>query len=393
MSRGRKPLTVGTYGEIGTKQQENGSWRASARFRDRDGETRTVSRRGPTKAAATRVLKAHFVDRQTPTSGDISPDMRLTKLLRLWVEQARFQATIAPQTLEKYEGVINAQIVPRIGGLAIREVNVPILDEQLKAIGKTQLTNARHFKIVMKQVMQLAVSHGAIPTNPVRDTSPLPKSTKEVLAIELDEVSKVRTAIQALAGANRMGPKRNVENLSDVVELMFATGARVNEVLAIRWEDIDFETSTVTIHGTLIRIKGQGIRRQPWTKSDAGFRAIVLPGFGMNVLRRRLEIQPPNELDAAMSTATGSWMSANNLRTQWRTARKEAKLDWIDFHTIRKTVATILEREVSLKDAAAQLGHASERTTEASYVKKAAKAPNNSATLEKLSPDYDPGAD
>ena len=150
MSRGRKPLTVGTYGEIGTKQQENGSWRASARFRDRDGETRTVSRRGPTKAAATRVLKAHFVDRQTPTSGDIRPDMRLTKLLRLWVEQARFQATIAPQTLEKYEGVINAQIVPRIGGLAIREVNVPILDEQLKAIGKTQLTNARHFKIVMK---------------------------------------------------------------------------------------------------------------------------------------------------------------------------------------------------------------------------------------------------
>ncbi|MFC3243142.1 tyrosine-type recombinase/integrase [Gordonia humi] len=44
---------------------------------------------------------------------------------------------------------------------------------------------------------------------------------------------------------------------------MIGTGARIGEVLALRWEDIDFENRTVTIAGT---ITAQG-DRQPHKKN------------------------------------------------------------------------------------------------------------------------------
>lgn len=389
MSVGRKPLPVGTYGEVEAKEQPSGVWRASARFRDRDGVTRSVSRRGRTKAAAKRTLILALQDRQTPSQREISGDMRLERLLDLWVTKVRFEKSKKPQTIAKDEGIIRAQIVPRIGGLTVREVTVPVLDEMLMDPGLT-LSNARLAKIVLNGALQLAVSHGAIPANPVRDTTRIPKNATEVLAMEVDQVAILRSAIDEYAGSNKMGPKRNVDNLRDVVNILFATGFRINEALAIRWQDINWEKNAVTVTGTLVRIKGEGIHRQSEPKTKAGYREVVVPDFGMEVLRRRRDNQPANSLDAVFATAKGTWISANNIRTKLRAVRDSVDLGFVAPHIFRKTVATLLEGDVSLRDASAQLGHESEATTSASYVKKAMRAPDNAGILAKLGPNYVP---
>jgi hypothetical protein len=44
-------------------------------------------------------------------------------------------------------------------------------------------------------------------------------------------------------------------------------------VLAVRWVDLDLALPrpTLTFSGTLVQVKGRGLFRQPWTKSDAGY--------------------------------------------------------------------------------------------------------------------------
>lgn len=44
---------------------------------------------------------------------------------------------------------------------------------------------------------------------------------------------------------------------------MLATGSRIGEILALRWEDLDLagERPTLTICGTLVFVKGQGFFR------------------------------------------------------------------------------------------------------------------------------------
>jgi integrase len=54
---------------------------------------------------------------------------------------------------------------------------------------------------------------------------------------------------------------------------MLATGARIGEILALRWDDLDLAATrpTLTICATIVYVKGRGFFRREWTKSDAGY--------------------------------------------------------------------------------------------------------------------------
>lgn len=174
---------------------------------------------------------------------------------------------------------------------------------------------------------------------------------------------------------------------------MLATGARIGEVLALRWEDLDLsvERSTLTISGTLVSIKGPGVVRQDWTKSDAGCRTVVLPTFAVGMLLARKVAAADNPNDAIFATRRGTWLLPNNVRRQWRQARAEADLEWVVPHNFRKTVATFSDEEASTKSPSAQLGHASEHVTRKHYIAKPALAPDNSEILQKPGPCGEPG--
>lgn len=84
------------------------------------------------------------------------------------------------------------------------------------------------------------------------------------------------------------GPRRTPD-LAHIVDILLATGGRIGEVLALRWHDIDLDTTLarLTFAGTIVYVKGRGYHRQPWTKSDAGYRTLTLPRFAVHVLQQR----------------------------------------------------------------------------------------------------------
>jgi integrase len=63
----------------------------------------------------------------------------------------------------------------------------------------------------------------------------------------------VRAAVRTYTNRKGYGPRRG-RLLAAFVELLAATGARPNEVLALRWSDVDplADPPTATITGTLI---------------------------------------------------------------------------------------------------------------------------------------------
>jgi integrase len=78
-------------------------------------------------------------------------------------------------------------------------------------------------------------------------------------------------------------------HLPAFIELLAATGARPNEVLALRWCDVDLlaDPPTVTIAGTLIdhgKVAGRPLHRQDTRKGDAPPHTVVLPRFGVDAL-------------------------------------------------------------------------------------------------------------
>jgi integrase len=153
---------------------------------------------------------------------------------------------------------------------------------------------------------------------------------------------------------------------------MLATGARIGEVLALRWSDVDLAASppTVTISGTVVRVPGEGMIIQDHPKSASGRRRLIIPGFLVDVLlRRQVEQVEPAESDVVFPSGVGTLRDPSNFRDQWRQARDRLGLNWVTPHSFRKSVATVMsDKDGNSRGAADQLGHAGTAITEKRYV-------------------------
>jgi integrase len=394
---GRPPLAVGTHGSISVKRSSTGSFRASTRVRDRDGATRQVEAWGGSAAAATRALKLAVRDRaRSAGDDDITPDTRVSALAEAWFAELESEGRIRPQSRQMYRATWRI-IEPAMGDLRIREVTVSGVERVVKEVLTRTPGRVKHVRVVLDGVLGLAVRHDAATHNAVRSISRTPiRPRASVVVIDLDDIAAIRSAVRSFrqgprddGKAPRMGPKENCD-LADIVELMLATGARISEVLALRWEDIhlDAQAPTVTIAGTLVEYKGQPNSRQNLPKTSAGFRTLILPAFAVEVLRRRQLEQAanPNRLDAVFVSRVGTWLSHRNVSTKWRAVRAEGELGIVTWPQFRKTVATLVSQEAGNRAVAAQLGHASERVGETFYIKRAHEAPDLTAALDTLAP-------
>jgi integrase len=384
----RPELPLGTWGKIRVEKLAPNRYRARGRYRDYDGKTRDTEATAATGPAAIRALTVKLRDRTIPINdGDITPETRINLLGQRWIDEIIDEDRLAPQTIHRYQTSLRTAIVPALGNLRIREATVGRLDKFLRNIAKTHPSTAKGAKVVLGQMFALAQRHGAITTNPVRDTSRLRKPRRSVVALTDEHLHAVRTAIRTWQKPvpGKPGPRHNGD-LADIVDLLLATGARIGEILALRWDELNLaaDRPTLTISGTLVYVKGKGLYRQEWTKSDAGYRTIVLPQFAVGTLLARKLTATDNPNDAIFATRRGTWVSPNNLRRQWRQARADTNLEWVTPHTFRKTVATLIDKESDTKTAAAQLGHASQDVTTTFYIAKPAIAPDVSAILERL---------
>src|SRR3546814_14670709 len=87
--------------------------------------------------------------------------------------------------------------------------------------------------------------------------------------------------------------------MADTIDLMLATGARIGEILALRWIDVHLagDRPKVTISGTIQTEPGTGTYRTPSPKSASSLRTVTSPNFAAAVLVRPLSVA----LDAAPS--------------------------------------------------------------------------------------------
>lgn len=134
----------------------------------------------------------------------------------------------------------------------------------------------------------------------------------------------MRSAAAAWLNKPRPGPRSSTD-MVDMFELMLATGARIGEVLALRWRDIDLAAGLVEINGTIKTESGIGTYR----KSLPHDRTVGLSQAGVLVLDARRRRLPDNVLDAVFPTRNVTWQQVNNVERRWRQIRTEAGLEGV----------------------------------------------------------------
>ena len=381
---GRPRLGIGTYGKITRTNLGDNRWVARTRYRDYDGVTRQVKAHGATGAKAEAALKDSLQKRQQSSGGaGLTADSRMNQLLDCWMADVR-NSDRAPQTVEYYERAVEKVIRPALGEITVRECTTARVDAFLRAV--PSVSAARDSRVVLRQVLAMAARYDLVVSNPVTDAYRPPTSRVAPRAMTNTDVIELRRRVRAWQEEQRLGPKR-AHDLAEIIDVMLGTGARIGEVLALRWQDItglDGEGPViVTISGTVVTSKGRGCTRQSHPKTKSGHRSVTIPRFTAEALLRQRAREIPSAEQLVFPTRTGSARWPSNVRTAWRTVRG-TDYDWVRPHTIRKTVGTMVEREMGVGAASAQLGHSGVAVTERHYIERAAMAPDTSVVLERL---------
>lgn len=143
-------------------------------------------------------------------------------------------------------------------------------------------------KQVLQQLMDYAVQQGYRADNPVRSVSKVPSKRAKPKTMTPATVQKVHAAVASRQVEAGVGGPKPTSRLADIVLLLAATGMRVGEVLAIRWEDLDLASTppTVTVRGTLVERKQ--FYRQDVDKTGGSERTYPLAlGWVSGMLLRR----------------------------------------------------------------------------------------------------------
>lgn len=358
----RPPLPVGTYGKIRVLPDGEG-FRARASFRDYSGRRRDVARWGPSATRAELALKQALTELTTAgQANDVRADTRFSKLTELWLADVDAGA-LAHNTREAYRGAALGHLVPALGGLRVREIDVVAVNRALRAIQADHGPgSAKTARSVLSSILGLAVDSGAVPANPVRDARRISQPRKErPRALTRDDA-------EVLLDKVRSDEEASAFDVPDLIEWMLGTGMRIGEVCCVR--DAVLGEATIEVNATMVRIKGRGLHIQKWTKTDPGWRVLALPEhLPLMLERRRSELRVLGPEGVAFASPRGMLRDGSNTAKAIRGALDRAGFDWVVPHTFRKTVATWMdEAGCTAREIADQLGHARPSLTQDVYM-------------------------
>jgi integrase len=374
---GRPPLPVGTWGSISVRTVGPRNVRARARFRDFDGSVRYVVRHGTSRTSAETALKLALSKRSDDTfGGELTSSTKMSVAAELWLAEVD-QSARSSATKELYRYVVDGYIEGGLGSLQLRELTVPRVDKFLKAIVATHGPGgAKSCKSVLSGILGMAVRHGALPANPVREVAKIAQPRKAA-----PRALTPAEAVDLLARARAHAPSAHLD-LADLIEFMLGTGVRLGEALAVRSEVVDLTAGTIEIKATVVRTKGAGVQIQDWPKTAAGWRVIAVPSQVVALLQRR-RADPRLAQHVAFPSPLGHLRDVSNTTGDLRRLLDDLGYDWVSSHTFRKTVATRLDAAgLTARQIADHLGHASPSLTQDVYMGRQVATADAARSLE-----------
>lgn len=367
---GRPALRIGQHGKISRQYIGGGVWVARCRYRDTDGVTRIVERRGPADdydkygKLAEDLLVESLSLRQPPSGPDaLNQDTLVMALVSRHIDHLEEDGR-SISTLSTYRFAAN-KLRKFLAGVRVREAHAARIDAALRSMRTAHgVEMAKQSKTILRGGLQLAVMANTIPTNPVRDVQPLRAQTRPKGAVALS-AGQLRNLLAEIRASDFCA----LRDLADPITVLIATGLRRSELLALRWSDFDANAGTLTVTGRLVRATGYGLQRVEQTKTVAGMRTLSLPSFAVNTLNTRCGREYVGEQVMIFPSMAGTWRDPNNFAKQWRRVRKDLGAPEITSHSFRKTVATLIDDSgLSARIGADQLGHAKVSMTQDRYM-------------------------
>ena len=363
------------HNEGNIRQRTDGRWevRLSAGIDYKTGKPRRTSTCCNTRQEAIAILQqqAHEVR----TQGWRDPmSVTLGEWYEYWLD-TYMKDTVKQSTYASYRSYLNKHFCV-LGKILLKKLEPHILQEfynyKFREEGLSPKT-LRNYHMVLHKCLQQAVKERLLVYNPC-DAVTLPGGEKPEIVVFTND--QQRALVQA-SYRHRYGV---------FIRLDLCTGLRMGELLALKWEDIDFSTAQLHVRRTINRLakyeahdgenKTEIVFGTPKTKNSR--RTIPLTRTMADELTRWKQQQAQDKIRAGdkytdkgfiVTNEFGHYFEQKTFKDYYDRLLKDADIGHFTFHALRHTFATrALERGMDYKTLSAILGHYSVAFTMDTYV-------------------------
>lgn len=325
-------------------------WYVKFRYTDKDGKKQTMLKRGfRTQAEAKKFEKKFLADVES------DKEYLFERFIEFYLKDKSNRVKYS--TMLTKEHIIRKFILPEFIGKDIRDITVKDLTEwQIKRLfekdeeGNRKYTDTyiRTVNVQLRAIFNYAMKKKYIDENPIDDLENVGKKesdrkyitwSDEDIALFLNNITDYEDAYMAFM-------------------ILFYTGIRCGELLALTLEDIDLENNIMYIKKTFHRYGGKDVITTP--KTEKSKREILLPDFLCEEIKSYIDLQYKPEPDQRLFQAH----SSSFLETAMKTGCKRTGLPIIRIHDTRHSHITNLgENNIPIKDIADRVGQRGESIT------------------------------
>lgn len=288
--------------------------------------------------------------------------MTLEDLGKLFIEEAIIPRR-KPTTAKSYEAILRVHFNPHLGkrpAVELTRIEVTALHAKLRK----QKTTANRVLAVVGSMYSFAARRGLVPEgfNPTRGIEKYKEQGREryLTTDELKRLGQALTEAETIGVPwmlNPISPKskhtpHNTRTLVDAaavaaLRLLIFTGARLREILHLKWEYVDL---------------GRGLLLLPDSKT--GKKAIVLNEAAAGVIRALMPSEGTVARQAYVIPGEVDGQPRTDLKRPWAAITRQADLANLRIHDLRHTFASIgAGASLGLPIVGKLLGHSQPQTT------------------------------
>ena len=329
------------------KDEKTGKWFAKFYYTNWQGIKKQKWKRGFATKKEALGFERDFLEKQSA-----NPDMTFQNLYEIYMED--MAARLKQSTLLTKKAVLQTHILPFFGSKPINEIKASDVRRwQAKLMSSPNNYSQTYLKKInteLNSIINYAKRFYDLNTNPCGKAGTIGKAKAEEMDYwTYDEYIAFREGVKD-------------KSLSYICfEVLYWTGMREGELLALSPADIDLDNKTISINRTYQRIEGKDVFTSPKTRKSK--RKIPIPDFLCQELSDYIQSRYMLDADERLFPVTKSYLSHEMIRGCKNTDVKKIRI-----HDIRHSHASLLINQgcdaLMLAD---RLGHEKVSTTLNTY--------------------------